>query len=144
MSTFNPIGSLSSSGLRMRVCMCLCIHSTGIVRKELVGGYANAVHTSSSFCPHTLIPFEDRKLTGLKVDFADIPPYLCCWKDFITDVTGSHAGTERVNQQILNVLSSSAGWEDSLIDDTTARSRKTSTRRVTGASAWHKQAPWHA
>ena len=57
---------------------CLCVHvlvySTGIVRNELMCGYANVVHTSSSFCPHThtiLIPFEDSEPTGLKVDIAD-------------------------------------------------------------------------
>ena len=38
--------------------------------------YVNVVHTSSSFRPHTyiLIPFEDRKPTGLKVDIAQVTP----------------------------------------------------------------------
>ena len=54
MSTFSPVGSPSSNGLRMRVCVCLCQCSTGIVRNvELICGYANVVHTSSSFRPHT-------------------------------------------------------------------------------------------
>ena len=43
--------------------VCACVHSTGIVRNELICEYANVVHTSSSFRPHTLtriiIPFED-------------------------------------------------------------------------------------
>ena len=53
MSTFSPVGLLSSDGLRMRVCVCLCTDSTGIIRNELICGYASVVHTSSSFCPHT-------------------------------------------------------------------------------------------
>ena len=56
--------------------MRLLVLSTGIVRNELKCGYANVVHTSSSFRPHThththiLIPFEDSEPTGLKVDIA--------------------------------------------------------------------------
>ena len=62
----------------MRVCACLCI-----VQNELIRGYASVVYTLSSFRPHTrthththydthiLIPFEDRKPTGLKVDIAE-------------------------------------------------------------------------
>ena len=49
ISMFSPISSLSSNGLRMRVCM----YSTATVQKELICGYVNVVHTSSSFCPHT-------------------------------------------------------------------------------------------
>ena len=76
ISTFSPVGSLSSDGLRMGVCVCLCIYSTGIVRNKLICEYANVVHTPSSFRPHThthtliLIPFEDHEPTGLKVDIA--------------------------------------------------------------------------
>ena len=33
ISTFSPVSSLSSNGLRMRVCACLCI-----VRNELMRG----------------------------------------------------------------------------------------------------------
>ena len=56
-------------------CVCLCI-----AWNELVRGYAIVVYTLSSFRPppppthtHTpiLIPFEDRKQLGLKVDIAD-------------------------------------------------------------------------
>ena len=81
-----PIGSLSSNGLRMRVL----VYSTGIAWNELIRGYASVVLTSSSFhpsththtrthtCTHThthslslsLIPFEDRKPTGIQVDIA--------------------------------------------------------------------------
>ena len=76
ISTFSPIGSLSSNGLRKHVC----VYSTGIVRNELICGYANVVHTSSSFHTHThahahthtFIPFEDHELMGLKVDTAHI------------------------------------------------------------------------
>ena len=50
ISTFSPVSSLSSDGLRMHVC--LCRDSTGIIRLELICGYANIVHTSS-FHPHT-------------------------------------------------------------------------------------------
>ena len=50
ISTFSLVGSLSSNGLRMRVCVCsLC----GIVRSELICGYASVVYTSSSFPPPT-------------------------------------------------------------------------------------------
>ena len=53
------------------------VSSTGIVWNELIGlicGYANIVHTSSSFCPHTHTHslshhnYEDRESMGLKVD----------------------------------------------------------------------------
>ena len=50
ISTFSPIGSLSSNGLRMRVL----VYSTGIVWNEVIWGYANVVHTWSSFRTHTL------------------------------------------------------------------------------------------
>ena len=43
ISTFSPVGSLSSNGVRIRVL----VHSTGIVRNELMHGYANVVHTSN-------------------------------------------------------------------------------------------------
>ena len=58
--------------------MRVLVYITGIVWNELIKlcGYANALHTSSSFRPHThththiLIPFEDSEPTGLKVDIA--------------------------------------------------------------------------
>ena len=57
------------------LCVCVLVYSTGIVWNEVMCGYANVVHTSSSFCPHThthiLKPFEDSEPTGLKVDTAD-------------------------------------------------------------------------
>ena len=39
ISTFSPVGSLSSNGLRMQVfvCVCLCAY-TGTVRNELICG----------------------------------------------------------------------------------------------------------
>ena len=49
MSTFSPVGSLSSNGLRMRVL----VYSTGIAWNELIRGYASVVLTSSSFHPST-------------------------------------------------------------------------------------------
>ena len=52
MFTFSPVGSLSSNGLRMRVCVYLCVN-IGITWNELICGYANIVHTSGSFRPHT-------------------------------------------------------------------------------------------
>ena len=48
ISAFSPVSSLSSNGLTMRVCACLCI-----VRNELIRGYASVVYTLSSFRPHT-------------------------------------------------------------------------------------------
>ena len=60
--------------------MRVLVHSTGIVRNELKCGYANVVHTLSSFRTHThthiLIPFEDSEPTGLKVDIAIYTLYL--------------------------------------------------------------------
>jgi len=53
MPTFSPVSSLSSNGLRMRVCVRVRVYSTGKVRNELICGYVNVVHTSSSFRPHT-------------------------------------------------------------------------------------------
>ena len=65
--------------------MCMC---TGIVRNEQIRGYANVLPTSSSFRPHThtLIPFEDREPTGLKVDTAS-----STWCDRLLQVLG-HTG----------------------------------------------------
>ena len=49
MSSFSPSSVLlSSDGLRMRVCVCLCI-----ARNELIRGYASVVYTLTSFRPHT-------------------------------------------------------------------------------------------
>ena len=48
ISTFSPVGSLSSDGLRMRVCVCLCV-----AWNELIREYASVVYTLSSFRPHT-------------------------------------------------------------------------------------------
>ena len=39
----------------MRMCVCLCLEtSSSTLQNELIRGYAIEVHTSSSFCPHTL------------------------------------------------------------------------------------------
>ena len=66
----------------MRVSVRVLVCSTGIVRYELLCGYANVVHTSSSFrampvlytstrtLTRILKPFEDSEPTGLKVDIA--------------------------------------------------------------------------
>ena len=45
ISTFSPVSSLSSNGLRMHVCVCLCTEWTDMWI------YSNVVHTSSSFLP---------------------------------------------------------------------------------------------
>ena len=76
ISTFSFVGLLSSNGMR---CVCLYVYAS-ITWNKLIYGYANVVHTENSFHPHThththththiLIPFEDRKLTVLKVDIA--------------------------------------------------------------------------
>ena len=59
----------------MCVCERLCV-CTGIVQNELICGYANTVHTSSSFHPHAharahhthiSILSEDLELMGLKL-----------------------------------------------------------------------------
>jgi len=75
VSTFSPVGLLSSNGVSMHACVYLGVYM-GIVWNELIRGYANVVHTSSSFSTHActhahiLIPFEDHELMGLKVDIA--------------------------------------------------------------------------
>ena len=58
------------------MCACACVHSTGILQNELMSGYANVMHTSSSYRTHTLHnthahahtcilkPFEDSEPTG--------------------------------------------------------------------------------
>ena len=71
VSTFSPIGSLSSNGMRMCVCvdgMNLSTHSVGISTYQFIPYYANAVHLHM----HTRIlkPFENSEPTGLKVDVA--------------------------------------------------------------------------
>ena len=58
--------------------MHVLLYSTGMVWNELICGYANVLHTSGSFRPHTHtharthihIPFEDHELTRLKVEIA--------------------------------------------------------------------------
>ena len=50
ISPSKPVSSLSLNGLRMRVLGYI----TGMVRNEVIMWiYANVVHTSSSFRPHT-------------------------------------------------------------------------------------------
>ena len=44
--TFSPVGSLSSNGLRMCVCVRVLVYSTCIVRNELICGHANVVYIS--------------------------------------------------------------------------------------------------
>ena len=70
IATFSAIDLLSSTGLRIRVL----VYSTSIVQNELICGYANVLHTLSSFHPHahTLKPFEDGETMGLKVDTAEV------------------------------------------------------------------------
>ena len=66
MSTFSPVGSLSSDGMRMCVCVCamnlkcaLCWHIHISVHSVL----CQRIHTHT--CIH--ISFEDSKVMGLKV-----------------------------------------------------------------------------
>ena len=64
--------------------MGVLVYCTSIVRNELIYGFANVLHTSSSFRPRTniLIPFEDHELTGLKVDIAlefSVSGYVWWW-----------------------------------------------------------------
>ena len=42
MFTFSPIGLLSSNGLRIYMCVCLCVY-TGIKQNELLCRYASVV-----------------------------------------------------------------------------------------------------
>ena len=86
ISTFSPVGLLSSNGLRM--CVCVLVYSTwlasGKVRNELIIMWIcqrsphtrmhtlshTHTHSLSLSHTHTLIPFEDREPTGLNVDTA--------------------------------------------------------------------------
>ena len=82
------------------VCVRVLVYGAGIVRNELICGYANVLHTSKSFRPHThthtythththtrmhtrthahththiFIPFEDREQMGTKPDIANLHP----------------------------------------------------------------------
>ena len=75
ISTFSPVGLLSSNGSRMHVCVC-----TGIARNELIYSVGmpakcilqvHSVYTHTHAHAHIIIPFEDREPTGLKVDIAN-------------------------------------------------------------------------
>ena len=74
---WNPVASLSSNGLRMCACVCLCITLAQYGMNSQLCGYANIVHTSSSFHTHThththtfSYHLRTAKPTGLKVDIA--------------------------------------------------------------------------
>ena len=69
------------------MCVCVCVHAfTDIVWNELICGHASGVNTSSLFNTHThthththtrshthiLIPFENHKPMGLKVNIAEV------------------------------------------------------------------------
>ena len=75
ISTFSPVGSLSSNGLRMRRVRVLVY----IARNQLIREYASVVHSvhthththTHTHCDtHILIPFGNHNPTGLKVDIA--------------------------------------------------------------------------
>ena len=51
-TTFSPVGSRSSHGMRMCMRACVCVY-TGTVQNELSREYANTNHNSSSFHLHT-------------------------------------------------------------------------------------------
>ena len=84
ISTFSPVGKLSSNGLRVRVCVRVLVYSTGIEQitdmwtcqrsayfNPIPSTHARArAHTHTHTHTHILIPFEDREPTGLKVDIA--------------------------------------------------------------------------
>ena len=75
MSTFSPIGTLSSNGMRMCVCVCVCVDGMNLK-------YALRFHIHiiiSSFRAMLVLytstrihkPFADSEPTGLKVDIAE-------------------------------------------------------------------------
>ena len=71
VSTFSPISSLSSNGMRMCVCvdgMNLSTHCAGISTYQFIPYCANAIH--SHMHAGILKPFENNEPTGLKVDVA--------------------------------------------------------------------------
>ena len=77
MSTFSPVGSLSSNCMRMCVCVCVCVD--GMNLKYVLRWHIH-ISVLSVLCQcythkrtHTCIlkSFEDSKPTGLKVDTAD-------------------------------------------------------------------------
>ena len=81
MSTFSPVGSWSSNGMRISVCVCVCGRNELDVLTTLayshvicqfIPYYASAIHKHT----HTLIlkPSEDSEPTGLKVDIAESHP----------------------------------------------------------------------
>ena len=75
MSTFSPVGSQSSNGMRM--CVCVCMDKMNL-KYALRWHIHISVHSVLCQCythkrTHTRIfkPFEDSEPTGLKVDTAD-------------------------------------------------------------------------
>ena len=70
IGTFSPVSSSSSNGLKMHVCVCLCIN-TDIVRNELMWICQRRAYFKFIPSTHILIPFEDREPTRLKVDIAN-------------------------------------------------------------------------
>ena len=79
MSTFSPVGSLSSNG--MRICVYVWTEWTwsmqyvGISTYQFITYYASVIHMHTHSC--ILKPFEDSELTGLKVDIAFL--HTCCY-----------------------------------------------------------------
>ena len=74
MSTFSPVGSPSSNGMRMCVCVCVDgwnefeVSSMLAYPHQFILYYTSAIHKHTHTC--ILKPFEDSEPTGLKVDIA--------------------------------------------------------------------------
>ena len=68
ISTFSPIGSWSSNGMRVCVCMDRSMHYVGISTYQFISYYASAIH--KHMYTRILKPFEHSELMGLKVDIA--------------------------------------------------------------------------
>ena len=104
ISTFSPVSSLSSNGLRMCVCACLRTHThththmyTHTHKNTHTHTHAHThththkythTHTHTHYDTHILIPFEDRKPMGLKVDMANMSIQSTASSSFPTRLSG--------------------------------------------------------
>ena len=83
MSTFSPLSSWSSSGMKMCVCVCVCGWNELEVCTTLALPHINSfrtmpvLYTSPRTHTHILKPFEDSEPTGLKVDIACSSWHVC-------------------------------------------------------------------
>ena len=70
ISTFSPVNSQSSNGMRMCVCVRNELEVCTTLTYPHISSFCAMSVVYASTCAHVLKSFEDSKLTGLKVDTA--------------------------------------------------------------------------